>query len=359
MLYYKNMKTAKKNRIFILIVIFFTILYLLFAAKPLAKEYQFIPVWNVNISYPIQKVSELNENPIHFHLAQTLGYFDSEGTITHYKTFPSKTAVSDFYYAIYDSNANNTPFYFPDGKQAGTIKASGYPYFIENLIYVFLPGGASFAKCDESGNVVWQYEGVIPITAFSAKENFTAIGLSDGTIKVFENKTGTTQTVFAPGGSDYSVILGLDISENGEYIASVSGHNQQRFVLSHKEGSQQKIIYHTFLQTDSPYRTLVHFCDNKKRVFYNYENNLGIFDLKTAENSIVKLKNKVISIKESDDFIYLLSKKQNEYTVSLIENTNILAGDFSFEAETAFIHSVDNNLYIGKDNTISRLTITK
>ena len=44
---------------------------------------------------------------------------------------------------------------------------------------------------------------------------------------------------------------------------------------------------------------------------------------------------------------------------AVIENTNTLGGRFSFNADTAFIHSVDNNLYIGKDNTISCLSISK
>ena len=353
------MKTAKKIRLFIIIVIIFTILYLFFAAKPLSKEYQFNPVWNINTSYPAIKTSDLQENQIHFHLGQTIGYFDTKGTITHYKTFPSKVSISDYYYAIYDTNASHIPFYSPDGKQAGIISASGYPYFVNDLIYVMLPGGASFAKCDEKGNIIWQYEGIIPITAFSAKQDFTAIGLSDGTIKVFDNATGETQIAFSPGGSDYPVILGLDISENGEYIASISGHIQQRFVLSHKEGAGQKIIYHTFLDTDSPYRTLIHFCDDKKRVFYNFEKKLGIYDLKSQTNTFINLQSKVISIEESDYFVYLLGKEQHEYTVSLIENTNTLGGSFSFTADTAFIHSVDNNLYIGKDNTISCLSISK
>ena len=353
------MKTAKKIRMFTIIIIIFTLLYLFFAAKPLSKEYQFNPVWNINTSYPVVKNSNLQEKPVHFHLGQTIGYFDSEGTVTHYKTFPSKVSISDFYYATYDTNASNIPFYFPDGKEAGIISASGYPYFVEDLIYVMLPGGSSFAKCDEKGNIMWQYEGIIPITAFSAKKDFTAVGLSDGTIKVFDNRTGETQITFAPGGSDYPVILGLDISEDGQYIASISGHNQQRFVVSHKENDRQKIIYHTFLDTDSPYRTLIHFCDDKNRVFYNFEDNLGIYDLKNQTNTFIKLKSKVISIEESDYFIFLLGKNQQAYTVSLIENTNTLGGSFSFDAETAFIHSVDNNLYIGKDNTISCLSISK
>ena len=64
------MKTAKKIRLFIIIVIIFTILYLFFAAKPLSKEYQFNPVWNINTSYPAIKTSDLQENQIHFHLGQ-------------------------------------------------------------------------------------------------------------------------------------------------------------------------------------------------------------------------------------------------------------------------------------------------
>ena len=90
------MKTAKTIRIFILITILFTILYLFFASKPLSKEYQFTPVWNINTSYPVVKTSQLKENPVHFHLGQTIGYFDSEGTITHYKSFPFQIIIMPF-----------------------------------------------------------------------------------------------------------------------------------------------------------------------------------------------------------------------------------------------------------------------
>ena len=81
------MKTAKKIRLFIIIVIIFTLLYLFFAAKPLSKEYQFNPVWNINTSYPVMKSSNLQVNPIHFHLGQIIGYFDCEGTVIHCYNF--------------------------------------------------------------------------------------------------------------------------------------------------------------------------------------------------------------------------------------------------------------------------------
>lgn len=353
------MKNKSVINISIIIAILFSIIYILFAAKPLAKEYQFNPKWKISTSNPAISTNPDNKDLFYFHLGQTLGYYTEDGNITLYKTFPSKVSISDEYFAIYDANAEQTVFYNPDGSEAGIINQSGYPYFKGNLIYVFLPGGGSFSKCDSKGNVLWTYEGTIPLTAFSAKEKYTAAGFADGSIKIFNNETGTDESTFTPGGSDYPVILGIDISDDGQYIASISGHNQQRFVLSHREVNQQKIIFHTFLDADTPYQTIVHFCKNDNKILYNNQNNLGIYDISSGKNTKIKLSSKLIDIEESEDFVYLLGKEKNNYTVSLIEKTDTLAGSFTFTAETAFINANGNNLYIGKDNSISCLEITK
>ena len=279
--------------------------------------------------------------------------------ISLYKTFPSKVSISDSYYATYTPEAKNTEFFKADGSKAGVIEASGFPYFVDNLVYVFLPGGCSFSKCSETGKILWTFEGTFPITAFTAKEKYTAVGLSNGTIKVLNNTNGATEIDFAPGGSDYPVILGLDISEDGQYIASISGHNQQRFVLSHREENQQKIIYHRFFDFDSPYRTIVYFSKDGKRVFYNFHNGLGIYNLESKEERTLGLKNKLISIEETDDITVLMGKEKNTYTVSIIDNTDTLEGDFSFTADSAFIHAANNNIYLGKDNSISKISISR
>lgn len=349
------MKNKKKICIPILIALIFTIIYTIFAAKPLAKEYQFNPEWKINASNPVLKQSDKNQ--MYFHLGQTLGYFTEDGDITHYQTFPSKVSISDKYYAVYDSNAQNIPFYFSNGSPAGKIEKSGYPYFKKDLIYIFLPGGNSFSKCSETGNIEWSYEGTMPITAFATNDRFTATGLADGTIHIFNNADGEILSTFVPGGSDYPVILGIDISNDGQYVASISGHNQQRFVLAHKEEAQQKIIFHSFLDSDSPYQTIVHFCNDGKRVLYNFKNKLGIYDISTNQNTTVTLKSKVIDVEENEDFVFLLGKEKNEYTVSIVEKTNTLFGSFTFTADTAFIHADGPNLYVGKDNTISKLTL--
>ena len=353
------MKIKKLFPIYAIILVSLTFLYVLFAIKPLGKEYQFSPVWKISTSNPTIKELPEDAKKLYFHLGQTMGYFSEDGDISLFRSFPSKVAISDSHYAVYNTQAGNIPFYNNKGDELGIINTYGFPYFKDDLIFVMLPGGCSFAKCDETGNVVWTYEGTLPITAFSAKEKYTAVGFTNGYIKVFNNESGTLETTYAPGGSDFPVILGLDISDDGQYIASISGHNQQRFVLSHREKNQQKIIYHKFLNTELPYRTLVHFCKDNNRIIYNYENYLGIYNISEERNTIIPVKNKIISMEESDDIVYLLSKDKNNYTVYLVENTDALEGQFSFTADSAFIKTDGNNLYVGKDNSISRISVTK
>ena len=55
----------------------------------------------------------------------------------------------------------------------------------------------------------------------------------------------------------------------------------------------------------------------------------------------------------------MLGKKNNTYTVYIIEKTNSLEGSFSFKADSAFIHVQDDNLFVGKDYTISKIKVSK
>ncbi len=351
------MKTKNHVGLYILIAILFIILYTFLATKPLGKEYHFTPEWKKSISAP--PVQKTGEKPIYFKLGQTIGYFTSDGDITNSKTYPVKAAISSDYYAVYDSLENQTVFYDYTGAEKGTLEPAGYPFFEEDRIFVFMPGGSSFAKCSSSGSTQWIYESIIPITAFSSKKNFTSAGYADGTIRIINNETGVEKTSFAPGGSDYKVILGLDVSSDGAYIASVSGHDKQRFVITKADGIQPKIIHHEYLDSNLNRRTVVRFCDNDRQVIYNYDGYIGIYNIEDGKNTNIKIDKTVIAIEETDSIFYVLAKNENQYTVYIIEKTQTLEGHFSFEAESAFIKTNGNDLYIGQDTTISKIKVSK
>ena len=353
------MKHKSHVHLFILFAILFLITYIILAARPLAKEYQFTPEWKKNISTVSTKSIPAGTKTIYFKLGQSIGYFTEDGQITTFKTFPSKASISSDYYAVYNTDADNVAFYNNKNEEQGTIQVAGFPFFEEDRIFVFLPGGASFARCDERGQLLWENENTIPLTAFSSKGKYTAAGYANGTIRVIDNKTGLEEFSFAPGGSDYKVILGLDVSSDGTYIASISGHGKQRFVLTKNEGSQPKIIYHNYLDSNINRRTVVRFCDNDKRVLYNYEDYLGIYDIENQKSTEIKIDKTIIQIEETDSLIFVLGKKDNDYSVYIIEKTNTLEGIFSFTADTAFIKTNNNCLYVGQDTSISKVRVSK
>ncbi|MBQ7752392.1 MAG: hypothetical protein IJR80_01895 [Treponema sp.] len=352
------MESNKKLPLFIGAAIIFFILYVILAAKPLHKEYQFQPVWKINITKQVSPLKE-NEQLYYFRLGKNLGYFTDEGNIILYKTFPNLASISDTYFCLYDNYARNTTFYENSGTAKGVINFEGFPYIVDDMIYVMLPGGNSFIKCDSDGNKEWKYEGILPITAFKAGPKYTAAGFADGSINIFNNENGEAEIQFAPGGSDLPVVLGIDISPDGEYIAAVCGHNKQRFVLAHREENQPKIIFHTFLDTNSANQCLVHFCNDESRVIYNFENTIGIYDFKKNQNDLIKINSKIISIRETDNLVFLLGKAGKKYSVYILEKTNTLEGSFSFIAETAFIQTGYNTLYVGKDDSISKISLER
>ncbi|MBO7582672.1 MAG: WD40 repeat domain-containing protein [Treponema sp.] len=353
------MKTKKHTHIYIFLVFLFIIIYIILAVKPLGKEYHFTPEWRKNITTPANSAISSGTRQIEFKLGQSIGYFTEDGQITSLISFPSKASISSDYYAIYTTEDSNIAFYNKNNNEQGNFEVSGFPYFEQDRIFVFLPGGSSFSKCDSQGKVIWVNENTVPLTAFSSKEKYTAAGYADGAIRIFDNNTGFETLSFVPGGSDYNVILGLDVSSDGMYTASVSGHNKQRFVLTKNDNKQPKIIYHNYLDSDMNKQTVVKFCNDDKRILYYYDGNLGIYNIEKQKETNIKIDKTVIAIEETDSLIFVLGKKNKEYTVYIIEKTDTLEGSFSFEADTAFIKTCNNNLYVGQDTSISKVRISK
>mgnify|MGYP003498695664 FL=1 len=352
------METKKGISLYIILILVFTILYLFLAAKPLQKEYQFIPQWKISTLNPVINTNTDKEK-IFFHLGQNAGYFTKDGEITYQTTFPFNITISDSNFATYSAEAINLPLYSNDGKEIGKIEPQGFPFFSKDNLYVFLPGGCSLAKCNKDGSLSWSYKGTVPITAFTSTNDFCAVGYADGIIKLFDNTDGNCILEYFPGGSDYPIILGIGISSDGKYIASISGHNKQRFVVTEKVENQPKIIYHSFINKEIFTRVLVSFSKDNQNIYFNYGDRLGIYNLNKNKEYSIETTNQIISLEESNGLIYALDKNQNKYTLYIIENTNTLIGNFSFEADKAFIRAKDEYLYIGKDNHISQLLVTK
>lgn len=341
----------------------FCIVYVFVAVYPLSKEIQFEPVWTVDATRVTKfdedtDMDKLYENAIPFKMGQTAGYFTNDGQILNLVPFPYKATVAPANYAIFGMNAKNTPLYNPKGEKIGEIANSGFPFFDGNRRFLFLPGGSSFASLGETGEINWDYEYFAPITAFSSSLDGTVAGFADGVIVSF-TPDGQVDQRFTPGGSEFPVILGVGISDSGNYIASVSGQNEQRFIIAKKIDGHTSVIFHKFLETPVNGQVLVKFSKNENFVYFGCKEKLGVVDCKSLRSAEIPVSGSIISIKESDSdgTVFVLSKKDGTYSVSVIEPFAVFAGTFSFNAESAFIGVKGNSLFVGRDSKISRIDI--
>lgn len=352
------MKTKKNVSFYILICCILSIIYIFAAVRKLSPEYQFIPEWKIDTTTaaaaPVPSGTHLNG----FRMGQTLGYFTDNGKLSMLSAFPFKASISREFYTIYSADSTSVELFKPDGTSAGIINATGFPFVDEDRIFIFMPGGSSLMQCNTDGSRRWAYSGTVPITAFASSIGGCVAGFADGSVRAF-SPAGDINQEFSPGGSDYSVILGAAISSSGKYLATLSGQNRQRFVLAEKDGIQTKIIFHEFLDSSDACQRLVKFSNDDKTVYYNYAGSLGIADVKTGRHKSIRILGQVLNLQEAGNLVVLLSKNNDAYTVSFIEKFGTPAGAFSFTASNAFIRTDGDKLYVGRDTTISCITINK
>ncbi|MBR5866628.1 MAG: hypothetical protein IKZ04_01835 [Spirochaetaceae bacterium] len=355
----------KENvRLFAIIGFLFLVLYIFFAAKPFGKELSLTPYWTISITDKevFLDSEEKPETVLPFKLGQNMGYFTPKGNIVLLESFPFKASISKNFRSSYSQDADNIRFSSYDTdknikenlKSYNYIKGSGFPFFVEDRIFLFMPGGFGFSKCDNEGNISWSFNNYVPLISFSSSEAGISTGYADGTIIVFDNDGNIRQTL-EPGGSTYPVILGSDLSKSGKQFACISGIDRQRFVLNQEKNGFSKVVFHRYLDTDQKEPVLVQFSEDEKTVYYNCSKGLGIVNCETFVNKIIPLKGKIISIQEAPllNLTCVLTKSINEYSIYFIEDFDHLIGNFSFEASSAFITIEDNMLFIGKNDEIS------
>ncbi|MBQ6056083.1 MAG: hypothetical protein IJL34_00265 [Treponema sp.] len=345
----------KKTNIAIPLGITLSVLYIILAARPLSKEAHFISKWTVDANRISANADDAaDKNKIPFRIGQTAGYFTEDGIISNVFTFPYKVSISPSAYAVYGSNGKPIKFNNPDGSQAGQIELEGFPFFQQDRKYLMLPGGNAFSALNNDGTVNWSFENYAPITAFSSSESGVIAGYADGTVITFD-QSGTILDKYSPGGSRYQVILGAAISKDANYYATVSGQDEQRFVLVSRRNGTGTIIFHEFLKTSTNRQVPVVFSEDSNRCFFAYKDGLGVVDINKLKITHIKIKGAILSIQLSDDSdtVFILSKADGRYTVSVLEKYSVYTGSFSFKADHAFINVHSNRLFVGKDSSIS------
>lgn len=362
----------KRPLLYIFALIFAALAYIVLFTHVAPREIILTPLWRSDITN-VEKEATGSKNLLNFRLIEmtkdssgesvknVTGYFSGDGKILKRVPFSFMSSSSSKFYSVYERNNTKSVIYFADGNEAFTIPESGFVWIRDERIYNFRPGGSSFSAWDLVGKRILEHESVMPITAFaSTKEGFAA-GFADGTVAVF-GKNGEIKEIFKPGGSEHAVIIGLSLSNDGRYIAAVTGQSRQRFVLARISETNTKIVFHEYIKDADAKERVVYFSRDDSTLYYNTKGCLRALNVASLKAREVARKPNldVISVAECDECVFFLSKNDNEYTLYTVEkHPCALVGEFSFRANIAFLKAADGNLYIGKDNFIQAMKVER
>ncbi len=369
----------KRNKVINLLVVFgvlFTCFYIIFAGKKLKKELHLTPCWSIDFKTDLSdlkkdkssvfqlKADEVTlEKQIPFKLSQNLGYFTPSGKVVSFQTFSFMASVSPDYWTIFYPDSRLQTIYKNNGDVQCKISCPGFPYIAKDKIFVFSPGGTGFTAFNAEGKELWTYESYVPVTAFKSSTSACVAGLADGTLLYYADEMHKPQKI-TPGGSDYNVILGADVSNSGKFLACVSGIEKQRFILIKNSDGQNKIIYHDYLQGNMTEQTFVEFSKDKAEdellVYFQYEKGMGIYSMKNNLIKTVPIKGKILSVSEVNDknTVFVLARTdEKHYSINMIDENFVNTGSITFLAKNAFMITDEDSLYIGKDTGISRFDL--
>ncbi len=354
------MKVNKKILFISILISVAALAYFFSSFLPLERELRLTPEWTVDIGSTIQNADE-GETLLPFRLGRNVGYFTKSGKITLNERVPYKATISRNLFALYDSDAESTTVFDNAGKEHCVISGAGFPFIQQDRIFLLPPGGFSLAFIDGSdGTQKSLYEHTSPITSLDSSEKGVSAGFADGEFLIFE-PDGNLRASLSPGGSEFPCIYGGAISNDGNMFACVSGLEPQRLVLYRDEGTYKKIVFHEFLKTNLLRQTYMHFSENDKFVYYDSNDALVIVDTERLHSLHIPLSGMILDIQESpvNDTVFVLSRDAKSYTVTILEQFKRRTGDFSFDAQSAFILADGDSLFVGRDSKISRIAISK
>ncbi|MBO7486858.1 MAG: hypothetical protein J6T84_12450 [Spirochaetaceae bacterium] len=357
------MKEGKKINLYIIFGFLIVLLYLFLAIKPLRKELCFEPEKTLVLSELADEqffLSPAGEKSVFcFRLSDYAGYLTEDAEPVFVSKYPYKATLTDSMWTFYENDADAITVKTVDGTEQAVLNTTGFPFFQNDRLFVFLPNGNALKEFYLTGREKWIYEGYAPITAYNSSKTESVIGFADGEIVCLDSY-GKQKFSFYPKGSDREVILGVDIDSDKKMIASVSGINRQRFVLVSYTDDQQKIVFHEYLDGNLRQPIFVHFGKLADSVYFQCKTGLGIMNCSNFKLNIVPMTEQIIQVEELEDLglSLVLAENDNNWKVYLFENAYKLIGTLPFTAESAFLKATENGFFLGKDNTVSKIKIT-
>jgi hypothetical protein len=358
-----------KYSYWLLIGVVVFVAYFFLAARPVPVEMVFVPQWlsSTESGYPLYlngaPAPDGEDGPLlPFRLGNRFGYVDAYGRFSVNRERKASLSISKDYWAEYEAVPREIDVRDPWNKQAAVIPGGrGYPLFLDGRLFLINAEQNSLEALDASGNSLWTYEFAAPVTDIDAASGFVLAGLLSGTVELLD-EDGRRVFFFEPGGSRLSVICACRISRDGTKLAIVSGYDYQRFLFLERLGDSYKVSYHELISKG--FRRAVHlvFIDQDRRVVFEREDGIGVYDINSRTNVKVELDGRVNSLDDSgeDDLLFVItSQSESRKELVGIRLPGEIIVEAPFRSGPAFLRRKADRLYVGSEGVLASFRLER
>ncbi|MDR1398575.1 MAG: WD40 repeat domain-containing protein [Treponema sp.] len=362
--------SKKIKYLYVIIVVSIFVIYVFVAPRPIRTETILTPQWFISLesNYSIPKPLDASKNNalVPFRLGNRYGYVDAEGNFAINQAQRGYVSIASDYWAEYDAIPEGITVRNPANEVVVTIDdAHGYPLFLDKRLFLINSERTSLSVLDDSGQIVWTHDFSSLITTIDAANGFVIAGLLHGVVEILDSN-GRRIFSFEPGGSRLAVITGCAISQDAMRIAIVSGIDPQRFLLLERYGDagniEYKTIYHQFLEEGTRQPVHVEFIDNDRRVAFERQGGLGLYDISARSSLKVPLEGQIIEIDKvgNERILFLLTaQNDNEKRLVAMRFPGELIFEAPFRSSNFFLRRQGSRIYIGGNMTLALFELEK
>ena len=115
-------------------------------------------------------------------------------------------------------------------KNSIDFEIPGYPMIFKDHFLITDESGTLLREVGTSGEILWIWEGVSPVTALAASGMVVSFGTLDGQIHFFR-KDGTTVSLDSQEEANNSIVYGLALSSDSSFLVALTGLDNQKLIF--------------------------------------------------------------------------------------------------------------------------------